>query len=89
VNARTPDGAWREVFSRTVDASSPYTTSSLRPGETELEVLLTSSAPAFGATQFRDDGATVSRQTTNEPATYVVGPAGGRQVRFTITLNLH
>jgi hypothetical protein len=89
VRGRSGNGPWRDVMASPVDARKTYTTPPLRSGEKELQVLFTRLPAGLTGVALRDDqpGAGVSRQSTAEPATYVVGGPASRQLQFTITLN--
>jgi hypothetical protein len=90
VEARSSNGTLREVMSRSVEALLPYTTPQLRPGEKEFQVVLTRPQSAVTNLALRDEKsarAEPARQSTTEPATYVVSDPAFPELRFTITLN--
>jgi hypothetical protein len=87
VRGRGSDGMWRDVMSRGVVARQTYSTL-LKSGDRELQVTLTRPKVALTGVALRDDKtpADVLRQSTTEPATYVVANPASQQLLFTITL---
>ena len=89
VRGRTGSGDWRDVMKRAVEARQTYITQPLKPRENELQVTLTRLPFSVTGAALRDEisPARVSRQSTTEPATYVVAGPDSRQLQFTITVN--
>jgi hypothetical protein len=86
VQGRSADGAWRNMKSLSVEPLNTYTLP-LKSSDTEFEVILMRRPVAPARVSLRDAKSNVSRQSTTEPATYVVaGPASPRLL-FTITLH--
>ena len=89
VMGRGKDGGLRPVLSSRVERLKTYITAPLKAGEKELIVSFTRLQMAFTGAKLLDQKsqASVTQQTTTEPATYVVGDPASQQVNFTITLN--
>ena len=89
VHSRSGGGTWHEAASHNLIAHQPFITKPLRAGETEMEIRLAPTRAALTSTSYRDASAPadLKRKSTDEPATYVVAPAGARRIEFTIPLN--
>jgi hypothetical protein len=88
IEGRRENSGWRRVMSRNVEALNTYL-APLRSGETEVRVTLTRLPFAIDSAALRDEksAAGITRESTPEPATYVVTGRASQLLQFTITLH--
>ncbi len=88
VEGRRGNGGWRKLMSQNVEARQTYLTP-LRSDDTELQVILARLPLINTAATLQNEKqpAGVTRESTTEPATYVIAGPASQVLRFNIAVN--